>query len=174
MPQRAFQAGLKAVGFAGAGDGSCGETLLRKLHQNRHSCSCDSLDQAHPSLREDRVTCTWSEMGQENSGRAESWAAPWAVSSLQLIRFGPDPATDTFHPAQHKPSEVTFTAQGSKPTLLSRGGDIFHTWVLAELLRMLLCSTLTAEISKFSFSVLEYRNVGSSFQGGGRRKGLTR
>lgn len=33
MPQRGFQAGLKAVGFAGAGDGSCSETPLRKLHK---------------------------------------------------------------------------------------------------------------------------------------------
>lgn len=60
--------------------------------------------------------------------------------------------------------QVRFTAQGPKPSLFS-GDDILHTEVLAQLLRKLLCSALTAEISKFSSSVLEYKSTGTSFQG---------
>lgn len=74
------------------------------------------------------------------------------------------PSTNQF------PSQVRFASQEPKPSLFSYGYDIFHMGVLAEILRKLLCRAVAVEVSKFFFSVLEYKSTGTSLQGGEEEK----
>lgn len=125
------------------------------------------------------MTCTWSEISQETSGRAGIWTSTVDYPSLvinpncqcsRLVQRQEECAPSIQPSANQFPSQVRFTAQGPKRSLFSHGEDVFRTWVLAELLGKLLCSALTAEVSKFSFSVLEYKSIGTRFQGGEQGK----